>query len=208
MNRHPYFFPDWTHANSIAYSPDDGALLVSLRHQSWIVKINYDNGKGNGDILWRLGYQGDFTLNGPSSDWFFAEHYATFFSPNTTGKIEIGAFDNGNGRVLDSSGTQCGSPGAAACYSRAALFNVDETSKTASVAWDYQEAYSDWGGVVQQLDDSNVYVDESAPSDDRKGGRVQELTRSSPPTLVWNLEVSQNLYRTIHLDSLYPGVKW
>lgn len=208
VNRHPLGFPDWTHANSVAYSPDDGDLLVSLRHQSWVIKVNYDNGKGNGDILWRLGYQGDFTFNGPVADWFFAQHYVRYLSSNTTGKTEIGVFDNGNDRVVDSNGTLCGAQGAIACYSRSAIFNVDEDKKTASVAWAYKEAYSGWGGVTQLLDNSNVFVDESAPSDDPQGGRVQEVTRTSPPKLVWSLEVGANLYRTTHLDSLYPGVKW
>ncbi len=208
VNRHPLAFPDWTHANSVEYSPDDGALIVSLRHQSWVIKVNYNNGKGNGDIIWRLGYQGDFTFNGPVSDWFFAEHDVSYFSKNTTGKTEIALFDNGNGRVVDASGTLCGTPGAAACYSRGAIFDVDEDNKTASLAWAVQEAYSGWGGVTQQLDNSNVYIDESQPSDDPAGGRVQEVTRGSPPKVVWSLEIGANLYRTIHLDSLYPGVKW
>lgn len=208
VKRHPLAFPDWTHANSVAYSPDDGALLVSLRHQSWLIKVNYDDGKGNGDILWRLGYQGDFTFNGPVSDWFYAQHYARYFSSNTTGKTEIGLFDNGNSRLLDSNGTVCGSSGAAACYSRSVVFNLDEDKMTASLGWAYKEAYSGWGGVTQQLDNSNVYVDESQPSDDTGGGRVQEITRDSPPKLVWSLEIGANLYRTIHLNSLYPDVKW
>ena len=35
---------DWTHANSIAWSPADGNLIVSLRSQDWVIKINYANG--------------------------------------------------------------------------------------------------------------------------------------------------------------------
>ena len=29
-------FPDWTHTNAVLYSPDDGNLIVSMRHQNWI----------------------------------------------------------------------------------------------------------------------------------------------------------------------------
>ncbi len=39
---------------------DDGNLIISIRHQNWLVKIDYNNGAGAGDILWHLGYQGDF----------------------------------------------------------------------------------------------------------------------------------------------------
>lgn len=55
VNRHPYMFPDWTHTNAVVYSPDDGNLIVSMRHQNWVVKVDYNNGAGQGDILWRLG---------------------------------------------------------------------------------------------------------------------------------------------------------
>jgi arylsulfate sulfotransferase len=34
VNRHPVGFPDWTHTNAVVYSPDDGNLLVSMRHQA------------------------------------------------------------------------------------------------------------------------------------------------------------------------------
>ena len=54
---------DWLHANSIAWSPEDGDLIVSLRSQDWVIKIDYDNGTGDGHVVWRLGQGGDFTIN-------------------------------------------------------------------------------------------------------------------------------------------------
>jgi arylsulfate sulfotransferase len=86
LNRHPMGFPDWTHANALVYSPDDGNLLLSSRHQSWVLKIDYANGNGAGDVIWKLGYQGDFTLNSDlPSDWFYAQHDVNFVSSNSTG---------------------------------------------------------------------------------------------------------------------------
>ena len=61
-NRHPWNFPDWTHTNAIIYSKDDGNILVSMRHQNWIVKVSYDNGTGDGSILWHLG-EGETSLS-------------------------------------------------------------------------------------------------------------------------------------------------
>jgi arylsulfate sulfotransferase len=210
VNRHPYLFPDWTHANALAYSPDDGNLLLSLRHQSWVIKIDYENGKGNGDVLWRLGYQGDFALtSGAPANWFFAQHDVSFLSPNSTGDIQLGLFDNGDDRVLDDSGTRCGSNGAAPCYSRTAIFDVNEDSRVASLNWAATLPYSHWGGVTQVLENSDVYTDITAPADNPDGARVEELTRQTPPRTVWTLDIgNQNSYRTTHLDSLYPGVKW
>ena len=61
-NRHPYMWPDWTHTNAVIYSKDDGNILVSMRHQNWVVKVNYADGAGDGSILWHLGEGGDLTL--------------------------------------------------------------------------------------------------------------------------------------------------
>ena len=51
---------NWLHANAIAWSPEDGDLLISLRSQDWVIKIDYDNGNGDGHIVWTLGLGGDF----------------------------------------------------------------------------------------------------------------------------------------------------
>src|SRR5262249_10594330 len=46
----PYYLApnanDWTHANAVAETPD-GALLLSVRHKDWLLKINYQLGAGN-----------------------------------------------------------------------------------------------------------------------------------------------------------------
>jgi len=59
---------DWLHGNSLQLTPD-GNILYSIRHQDWVVKIDYENGRGSGNILWRLGNQGDFQIvsSDPSS---------------------------------------------------------------------------------------------------------------------------------------------
>ncbi len=41
---------DWMHSNSLDYTPD-GHLLLSVRHQDWVIKINYADGAGDGSIL-------------------------------------------------------------------------------------------------------------------------------------------------------------
>src|SRR5262249_45277546 len=54
---------DWTHANSVNWSPSDGNLVVSMRNQDWVIKIDYAGGTGDGHVVWRLGQDGDFTNN-------------------------------------------------------------------------------------------------------------------------------------------------
>jgi hypothetical protein len=211
VNRHPIYFPDWTHSNALFYSPDDGNFLLSVRHQHWVLKIDYQDGSGSGDILWKLGYQGDFTLDSNSpADWFYAQHDANIASPNTTGDFRMAVFDNGDYRVLDDNGEVCSPKSPPMCYSTAAIFHVNENNKTASREWSYQTPYSFWGGVTRELPNSNIFLTESAPADlGLHSSRVMEVTQQANPTVVWQLEIDgQNSYRTIHLPSLYPGVQW
>ena len=139
-NRQPLSFPDWTHTNAVIYSADDGNLIISIRHQNWLVKIDYANGAGAGDILWHLGYQGDFALQGVAdptdpSNWFYAQHGPSFATSNTTGKFSLVLFDNGDDRVF-ASGVTCGAAGQLPClYSTVPLLELDETAKTATVAF-------------------------------------------------------------------------
>jgi arylsulfate sulfotransferase len=209
VNRHPMGFPDWTHANTLFYSTDDGNLLISLRHQYWVLKIDYRDGQGSGDVLWKLGYQGDFELSsGAPANWFYAQHDSNIASPNTTGDFQLAVFDNGNNRVLDD-GTICGLPGAPLCYSRGAILEVNEDTRTANVIWAYTLPFSSWGGVTQLLPNGNVFVDVTSPADNPNGARVLELTQDPKPKIIWQLDINgQNSYRTIHLPSLYPGVEW
>ena len=43
---------DWLHGNALYFTPSDGSVLFSIRHQDWVVKIDYANGTGTGNILW------------------------------------------------------------------------------------------------------------------------------------------------------------
>ncbi len=84
---------DWTHANSVYYDPRDGNLVVSVRHQSWAIKINYANARGNGDIIWKFGYGGSFALAAgePVDDWPSGQHDVEF---QANGLLTL--FDNNN----------------------------------------------------------------------------------------------------------------
>lgn len=118
---------DWLHANSIQLAPD-GNLVASLRHADWVIKINYANGVGDGHVMWRMGYQGDFTLANPPSSplcttpdqkdafqWFSHQHDANF---QLGGNIVLSVYDNGNLRRA-----RCDTDG----NSRGYVLHVDET---------------------------------------------------------------------------------
>jgi hypothetical protein len=209
VNRHPFGLPDWTHSNAVIYNPEDGNLLLSMRHQSWLLYINYKDGSGSGDILWRLGNQGEFTLNTPDpGKWFYAQHFPSFININGS-QISLAVFDNGNFRP-DSTGAPCGT-GAAPCYSRAAIFHVDQNTMQAELLWEYLPGfYSFWGGAINQLQNGNVEFEMSEPfSPPRAGSRVMEVTQTTPAEVVWQMDIGGGFaYRAYRIPSLYPNVTW
>jgi arylsulfate sulfotransferase len=219
INRRPYLYPDWTHTNAVIYSPDDGNLIISIRHQNWLVKIDYSNGAGTGDILWHLGYQGDFTLlnaggstDTNSTDWFYAQHGPSFTTSNTTGKFSLVLFDNGDDRgVAVVAGGTCGVTGQPACYSTVPLLNLDETAMTATLAFNPTTPnYSFFGGNAEALKNGNVEYAECASTPlPNNNASIFEVTQTSSPQTVWQMQVAgQFAYRGMRIPSLYPGVQW
>jgi arylsulfate sulfotransferase len=113
---------DWLHANSLEYLTTDGDLLVSLRNQSWVVKVDYKNATGTGDVLWRLGTSGDFALSGTiggSYPWFSDQHDVGFVNG---GEQILTVFDNGNTRRSQEGGN-----------SRGQVWNIDQAKMLASL---------------------------------------------------------------------------
>jgi arylsulfate sulfotransferase len=119
---------DWLHANSIQFLTQDGDLLVSMRDQDWVVKIDYQSGAAGASngILWRLGNEGDFTLtNPPPGDpfpWFSGPHNPGFVG-NTQSTFAV--FDNGTSRVPKYGGD-----------SRGQVYSIDEVNLTATLTLD------------------------------------------------------------------------
>jgi arylsulfate sulfotransferase len=212
INRRPYLFPDWTHTNAVIYSPDDGNLIVSLRHQSWLIKVDYANGTGAGKILWKLGYQGDFTLmNGTDpTDWFYAQHGPSFVSTNTTGQFALTMFDNGDDRLYPDGGI-CATGTEPPCYSTVPILQLNETvtPKTATLVFNpTTPLYSFFGGNSAVLKNGNVEYCDTAGGPG-VAGEIYEITETSSPEQVWSMKVTgEYLYRGQRIPSLYPGVQW
>lgn len=219
VNRHLNGLPDWTHSNALQYT-QDGNLLLSMRHQSWILKIDYNNGMGTGRVLWRFGYQGDFALaqdGAATSDpslWFSYQHFPSIIDQNGA-QTTLAVWDNGDNRVLDRGGQTCLIGGLPSCYSRATVFEVDESAMVANLVWADQLPYFGiWGGSINQLPNGNVEFDLNAPAvppDPDVASLVREVTQSSTPQVVWQMEIgpqTQTAYRAYRVPSLYPGVTW
>jgi hypothetical protein len=215
VGRHLYGLPDWTHANAVIYSPNDGNLLLSMRHQSWVLKIDYNNGAGTGDVLWKLGYQGDFALaqGDDPTLWFSFQHYPSLVSQSGS-QTTLAVWDNGDYRPLDTSGTICNVPGPPECYSRATVFQVDESAMVANLIWqDLPGLFSVWGGSINQLSNGNIEFDLNAPEEPPSpnvASEVQEVTQTATPEVIWKMDLPlpMNAYRAYRVPSLYPGVNW
>jgi arylsulfate sulfotransferase len=212
INRHPMNFPDWTHSNDVLYSSDDHNLLISMRHQNWIVKIEYLDGLGSGKVLWRLGEGGDFKLMGGTdpTDWFYAQHGMSYLTANTTGVFRLGLMDNGNDRLFPSGPVLC-KPNphpSATCYSTMPVLELNEANMTATLTAHYvppPSYFSFFGGNVDHLANGDVQVNFCAPF---TGAIVQELDPQASQVVWQGSTPNADQFRVSRMPSLYPGVQW
>jgi len=208
-NRALFGLPDWTHSNALVYTAD-GNLLISMRNQSWILKIDYANGTGSGDVLWRLGEGGDFTLLGSdSSQWFYAQHYPNILSVNGT-QTTLAIYDDGDLRIANGAPCEPPIPPVTNCYTRATIFQIDESTNVASLQWQYSPGFfSFWGGSIDVLSNNNVEFNSSAAFGYAMESEIMEVTQTDSPQVVWQMTVNgSNAYRGVRIPSLYPGVTW
>ncbi len=182
---------DWVHANSAQYQPSDGSLLVSLRDQDWVIKIDYNNGKGTGDILWRLGADGDFSMN--STDpypWFSGQHDAEF---QYGGQQVLSLFDNGNTRVLSYPGEN----------SRGQVLNVDQTNMQVSLDLNvYLDGYSPALGTAQSLQNGD-YAFEPGFLNPGAHSYEQSIEVTPSASVVYEFAGDNPAYRSWRMPSLY-----
>jgi hypothetical protein len=211
VNRHPMQFPDWTHTNAILYMPDDHNILVSMRHQNWVVKVDYQDGTGSGKVLWRLGQGGDFKLVGGTdpTDWQYAQHEPAIVGSASAGIFSVTMMDNGDDRMFPDGGL-CGTGSEPACYSTVPVFQIDESAMTATLTFHQvlpSTAYSSWGGNAQPLTNGDLEYDLCGET---SGSDIFEVTPDAAnPTTVWHMKMTgNNTYRGFRIASLYPGVQW
>ena len=184
-----------------------------MRNQSWVMKIDYHDGAGSGNILWRLGYQGDFSLQGGADpiDWQYAQHDPNILGTTSAGVLQLALFDDGDNRVLDANGDVCGTTGQMGCYTRIPVFQIDEAAKTATLVWvdNLSPLFVFFGGSTRVLANGDIEFDECATTVPANNAAIVEVTPTSPPQNVWQLNVNgQYVYRGFRIPSLYPAVQW
>ena len=122
---------DWTHGNGLEYDPRDDSIIINLRHQDALIKIDRESG----EIVWILGEHTDWsetlqtkllTPIGEPFRWIYHAH-----NPRLTESGTIVLFDNGKFRArpfrtyAEPEDT----------YSRTVEFEVDEESMTVRQVW-------------------------------------------------------------------------
>jgi arylsulfate sulfotransferase len=219
-NRQPFAgtFPDWTHTNAVLYSPSDGNFIISSRHENFILKVNYKNGTGNGEVIWHLGEGGNFKLIGGTdpTDWMYAQHGPAFFSPNTSGVFSLGIMDNGDDRIFPA-GNACAvaKPAASCFYTTIPVFRIDEVARTATLTFHQilpntpsDNLYNTFGGNTNSMANGNVEYDVCGINGPGGQSWVYEVTQEANPQTVWKMFAQHNLYRSNRIPSMYPGVIW
>lgn len=218
--RRPMWSPDWTHANAVVYCPEDGNLLFSLRHQSWVLKIDYRNGKGTGKILWRLGHDGDLKMisGRDPQDMPHGQHLPAILGAHSAGVFRLTLMDNGNSRPGDN-GVPCREPGMPGkgepCYTAVPVYEIDEAAKTVKLIERKTlpaQQFSTWGGNTVALANGDIETTLSSQGDEGQGGKgstVLELAATPELKTLWQLHIATTLlYRAQRLPSPYPGVQW
>jgi hypothetical protein len=178
---------DWIHGNSASLTPD-GNILFSSRHQDWLIKIDYRNGQGSGEVLWRLGIDGDFRmLSNDPSPWFSHQHDGNFVYDDPT---MLTVFDNGNPRYTRDP----------AAHSRGQVLQLDEENRTAVLILNADlGAFSTALGSAQKLPNGDYHFDMGYLLD----FSAQSVEVSASGEMSYALRVAEPEYRSFRMSDLY-----
>jgi Arylsulfotransferase (ASST) len=183
---------NWLHVNSVARSPADGNLILSSRHQDWVIKIDYRDGAGDGHVVWRLGEGGDFNVNSADPNPWFSHQHNVHYIDDT----KLILFDNGNTRRRSDP----------AAHSRGQVWALDEQTMTATLVVNVDlGSYSAALGTAQQLSNGNYSftLGANGPEPLVPPAHTVEVTRDG--TRVYDLMVNKLEYRSYRTRTLYEG---
>jgi arylsulfate sulfotransferase len=180
---------DWLHINTVSMSPDQN-LVLSVRHQDWVIKIDYANGAGDGHVAWRLGQGGDFVVNFADPNlWFSHQHTPHYIDDHT-----LILFDNGNTRRAS----------VPTANSRGQVWTLDEQTMTATLVLNADMGnYSDRVGSAQRLSNGNFSFTSGAIGTPPFIGQSIEVLPDGSKSYV--LQVGRGLYRGYRTRTLYEG---
>jgi len=216
---------DWTHANAIMLDPADGNLVVSVRNQDAIIKIDVDTH----ELIWILATPDNWNaewmefLLTPRGDleWSFHQHGHDISEDN-----RILVFDNG----LQRASPFVDDPlPVSSRYSRVVEYEIFPDTLEVAQTWEFKDAgdgilFSDLVGNARYLQQSgNVLgcfgyitsigsVSMSTLGLGKKAIRIIEFSPGDPHEVVFDLKITSDggensdgwvAYRAEYLESLY-----
>ena len=211
---------DWTHSNSLQYTPYDGNIIISIRHQDVVLKVNFNYAAGDGHIVWKLGGGPiggpggaplpSFTLftigtGGPDLGypWFSHQHDA---------EIEFGGYLFGNFRVLtlfDDGNTRIAEydpQGDSRCH----ILAVDETDLIANLNTNGDVlSYSPALGSAQILKNGNLMCDSGFIGGPQHSGTdplTQTVEMDQQGNFIFSLNAAEDSYRTFRMQDMYTAI--
>jgi hypothetical protein len=189
---------DWTHANSLNLLPD-GNLIISLRDLDWVVKVNYENGAGDGHVMWTLGRNGNCGTPDCSSPYFNIDFNNAWPWFSHQHDVE---FDGTNYEMYDNGNTRVSNPplGLGKGNSRGYVFSMNENAMTITVLLAQNLNYFCPGfGSAQLLANGdyfflsgNIHSDASQPTEVSSSGQFNYAA-------LW----PDTAYRAFRLRDLY-----
>jgi hypothetical protein len=179
---------DWLHGNSLALTPD-GHILYSIRHQDWVIKIDFNHGAGSGQVIWRLGKDGDFVMISDEEEpWFSHQHDASIVQVEGADRVLL--LDNSNARALANENAN----------SRGQLIELDEVNRTARLVLNLDLGRHAFAlGSAQRMDNGHFVFNVGYDADGHS--TIPEFDENG--MLVGRYNVPTTIYRTLRMRDLY-----
>ncbi len=197
---------DWAHANSLSYDEATDEIIVSLRHQDCVVKVD----RKSRELRWILGspqrwrdpWSEKLLKPHGELEWPYHQHGVKLTSQGT-----LMMYDNGNYRAVPPEPKRPATQNS----SRAVEFRVNENTRTVEQIWEYgpkeETFYSPYycdadvlptTGNVLVTDGGRIQTKDQIPSDDipadYQWARIFEVTRTQPVRKVFEIKIDSTPY--------------
>ncbi len=174
---------DWTHSNALFYIEDENTILLSVRSQSWVVKID----RYSGNILWIMGDSAGTDASYQYNDKFMSLTAGTWMAnqhaPMISDAGEVLIYDNRN------------ESGGADDMSRVVKFSINEPSMTATQTWEaISPKYTSSLGDVDELSNGNIMMCSGGPGSESQA-YIVEVTPDASAETVWQMSIATSVYR-------------
>lgn len=162
---------DLWHPNSLEYVPQDGSVIISVRNQSMVLKVDYETAEvewaftpasgvnADGSTWARQSLVSDRVIlpsaEDDSFEWFYDPHHASVVSYDAeSGSMVLALLDNGTYRY------NFGDEPNGEKYSRMVAYEIDEGARSARQVYSYgkgrgEQLYSWWYGSAQHLENGH-----------------------------------------------------